>query len=1123
MLIFAHIFIGKEFKDLVSSIGRATFKYGGSTANANINYLIADSNKGHVSLSRLRISSSASDIEFESFEKFIKTEWDDNAYTASTSDLSTKWPEIYGDLIGDGDNADNLNVVLHFPIYKSGSFDTAKNLYEIISKSNLPADINFFGYSEDLAKSINEKEKSDSSAKGFAVEYTSFRNKQELPDSCHLILLQNCNRLGIPKRFNQEMLAEVISQFALACAEYYKQLFPNVVNYRDVVSFGISTLQVDRFLMANYLIHRSVLDMMDKVSVKNEKVDVNLANRKALTILKNKTAQFSEFLKMNSSCEMEEVHAYFKDKADKIVENCDEVIKKEKDITMRASILASLLSKTDCPLFSQSVFDTETERVYDLFSEAIDYFLENDFGLYLQGDEETPLINPIPVLKEVDSMVINTESEIRHLEKEHEMLTNQIETTSKIETCFIEDGVFHFNDNEYRLMPSLKEELLEETYEAKADDAVLPGSVDLRGGFRPAQSQGKQCSCLSFAMTSAFEYAMRNNTSEEIDLSEAFLYYNARLKDEYDDVSTSVDNGSRFKPTVHALCEYGIAREEFCKYDENIFTEKPSDAAYSDAATRRLIKALNVAMSVKDIKSALSEGYPVITSFELYDSFAQASGDGYVSMPTQEDIDKRNNNAQEEKHSSNAMVITGYSDQLQRFIVRNSWGKEWGDNGYCYIPYSYIESKYINMACILTEIHSFEKVRMIEIPNLTVDNNDLTIRYYINQALLDSNRKELVTLKQKREDLLTYFETLVNRLASLPSDRDAYIHAGLKKIQERIDVAKEQLRENREKTEQNKKDMHKFNIKVTAFSALAVTAVLTLIYIWNSIFDSFDLGSWKIGYLKSLYVIVPLLLIILYKSHSRWKEFKDLFYELEITEKRLLKHIAENEGIMKNLKFKTFVAWHCLREANRVRSIFSDLYTKYISLINNLRAWYNELENANDCITLDLEQPNISLLDKENLDKLYNDVIVKDPKFEIDFCDDMKNYCIEEEYLKTYKEKLISAMLLNILTYSDIKNFNMTRHIVEDGIRVDWVKPVDREVTTSWTRKADIFIQLSKSADPSMQSSQYILAPDTGRYTNAIHNCIGGFYSDLEIKDNYRALYINIAPLRIEDCAMFEK
>ena len=42
----------------------------------------------------------------------------------------------------------------------------------------------------------------------------------------------------------------------------------------------------------------------------------------------------------------------------------------------------------------------------------------------------------------------------------------------------------------------------------------------------------------------------------------------------------------------------------------------------------------------------------------------------------------------------------------------------------------------------------------------------------------------------------------------------------------------------------------------------------------------------------------------------------------------------------------------------------------------------------------------------------------------------MKNYCIEEEYLKTYKEKLISAMLLNILTYSDIKNFNMTRHIV---------------------------------------------------------------------------------------------
>ena len=36
------------------------------------------------------------------------------------------------------------------------------------------------------------------------------------------------------------------------------------------------------------------------------------------------------------------------------------------------------------------------------------------------------------------------------------------------------------------------------------------------------------------------------------------------------------------------------------------------------------------------------------------------------------------------------MLCVGYSDPDQVFIVRNSWGKTWGDQGYCYIPYDYM-------------------------------------------------------------------------------------------------------------------------------------------------------------------------------------------------------------------------------------------------------------------------------------------------------------------------------------------------------------------------------------------------------------------------------------------------
>jgi C1A family cysteine protease len=36
------------------------------------------------------------------------------------------------------------------------------------------------------------------------------------------------------------------------------------------------------------------------------------------------------------------------------------------------------------------------------------------------------------------------------------------------------------------------------------------------------------------------------------------------------------------------------------------------------------------------------------------------------------------------------MLLVGYDDQKQLFIVRNSWGSDWGDGGYCYFPYAYL-------------------------------------------------------------------------------------------------------------------------------------------------------------------------------------------------------------------------------------------------------------------------------------------------------------------------------------------------------------------------------------------------------------------------------------------------
>lgn len=212
----------------------------------------------------------------------------------------------------------------------------------------------------------------------------------------------------------------------------------------------------------------------------------------------------------------------------------------------------------------------------------------------------------------------------------------------------------------------------------------LPPRVDLRPFLSPVENQGQVGSCTANALAGAYEYLIRRHSGDQGDVSRLFLYFNARW---YDNIQG--DYGSSITTSIRVLQELGICREHFWVYDPSLVNAQPSGEAYEDAQYFQVLQAAQVDINLYAIKHCLAEGYPITFGLKLFESFNQATQSGIVPMPDPTEAGRR-------EHGSHAMLCVGYSDEAQVFIVRNSWGEDWGDQGYCYIPYDYLTNPQVS-------------------------------------------------------------------------------------------------------------------------------------------------------------------------------------------------------------------------------------------------------------------------------------------------------------------------------------------------------------------------------------------------------------------------------------------
>ena len=218
-----------------------------------------------------------------------------------------------------------------------------------------------------------------------------------------------------------------------------------------------------------------------------------------------------------------------------------------------------------------------------------------------------------------------------------------------------------------------------------ADD--LPNKVDLRPHLTAVENQEDTNSCVANAVAGAYEYLAKAHTGEEYDVSRMFIYYNGRyLGADGDPIE---DEGCCIENAIKGLQQYGACAEENYPFDLEVVNDEPAKENYDEAAAFLVQDMAAVPTDLHAWKHSLAEGYPIIFGIDLYKSFDKQRKKGVVPMPSDTE-------ASRESHGGHAMLAVGYSDTDKVFIVRNSWGEDWGDKGYCYIPYDYLVNPKFN-------------------------------------------------------------------------------------------------------------------------------------------------------------------------------------------------------------------------------------------------------------------------------------------------------------------------------------------------------------------------------------------------------------------------------------------
>lgn len=217
--------------------------------------------------------------------------------------------------------------------------------------------------------------------------------------------------------------------------------------------------------------------------------------------------------------------------------------------------------------------------------------------------------------------------------------------------------------------------------------AALPPSKDLREAWWKIGDQGSTGSCVGWATADSvvrWHFVKAGRLAQDQRLAVRFIWMASKETDEFTTQPTTFieTDGTSLKAALDVVRKFGCVLDPVLPFGTGKLYPGDAKTFYALAAQLKIASYFNLGTNLANWRAWLATKGPILTRLGVDATWDNATATG-GNLDTYQPGTVR---------GGHAIAIVG--DTPDRFLVRNSWGSGWGDQGFGYASQAYVQAAF---------------------------------------------------------------------------------------------------------------------------------------------------------------------------------------------------------------------------------------------------------------------------------------------------------------------------------------------------------------------------------------------------------------------------------------------